>query len=48
MIFTVNLNPSLDTTVEVEELIYDDANAIVDQQKRARGKGLVAARVIKE
>lgn len=48
MIFTVNLNPSLDTTVEVEELIYDDANAIVDQQKRAGGKGLVAARVIKE
>ena len=48
MIYTVTLNPCLDTTVEVEELVYDDVNPIVDERKRASGRGIDVSRVIKE
>lgn len=48
MIYTVTLNPSLDRTVEVEELVYDDVNQIIEEKKAARGKGIDVSRVIKE
>jgi 6-phosphofructokinase 2 len=48
MIYTVTLNPSLDRTIEVEELIYDDANKIIEEKKAAGGKGIDVSRVIKE
>jgi 6-phosphofructokinase 2 len=48
MIYTVTLNPSLDITLEVEELVYDDVNGIVKEKKRAAGKGIDVSRVIKE
>ncbi len=48
MIYTVTLNPSLDRTVEVEELIYDDVNTIIEERKAAGGRGIDVSRVIKE
>jgi 1-phosphofructokinase family hexose kinase len=48
MIYTTVLNPTLDVTMEVEELVYDDANRIVETRKRAGGKGIDVARVIRE
>jgi 6-phosphofructokinase 2 len=48
MIYTVTLNPCLDITVEVEELVYDDVNYIAEERKRAGGKGIDVSRVIKE
>jgi 6-phosphofructokinase 2 len=48
MIYTITLNPSLDRTVEVEELIYDDVNKIIEERKTAGGKGIDVSRMIKE
>jgi 6-phosphofructokinase 2 len=48
MIYTITLNPHLDITVEVEELVYDDVNHIVEERKRVGGKGVDVSRVIKE
>jgi 6-phosphofructokinase 2 len=48
MIYTVTLNPILDRIVAVEELIYDDANTVVEEKKFPRGKGIDVSRVIKE
>lgn len=48
MIYTVTLNPTLDNTIEVEELLYDDVNNIKEVRKRAGGKGIVVSRVINE
>jgi 6-phosphofructokinase 2 len=48
MIYTVTLNPILDRIVEVEELIYDDVNMVVEEQKYPGGKGIDVSRVIKE
>ena len=47
MIYTVTLNPSLDTTIEVEELLYDDMNRIEEIRKRPGGKGIDVSRVVK-
>jgi 6-phosphofructokinase 2 len=48
LIYTVTLNPSLDRTVEVEELVYDDVNTIVDERISVGGKGIDVSRVLKE
>lgn len=48
MIYTVTLNPSLDRTIEVAEIIYDDVNEIIEQRSRPGGKGIDVSRVIKE
>jgi 6-phosphofructokinase 2 len=48
MIYTVTFNPYLDRTIDIQELIYDDVNEIVDENKRAGGKGIDVSRVIKE
>ena len=48
MIYTVTLNPYLDRTIDIQELIYDDVNEIVDEKRRAGGKGIDVSRVIKE
>ena len=32
MIYTVALNPSLNKSIEVEELIYDDVNKIIEER----------------
>jgi 6-phosphofructokinase 2 len=48
MIYTITLNPSLDRTIEVEELIYDDVNHVVEERRVAGGKGIDVSRVVKE
>ncbi len=48
MIYTVTFNPYLDRTIDIQELVYDDVNEIVDEKKRAGGKGIDVSRVIKE
>ncbi|MCX8110427.1 MAG: 1-phosphofructokinase family hexose kinase [Syntrophorhabdaceae bacterium] len=48
MIYTITLNPILDITMDVEELVYDDVNKVVDEAKRPSGKGIDISRVIKE
>ena len=48
MIYTVTLDPMLDRTVRVEELVYDDVNYIAGDHKRPAGKGIDVSRVIKE
>jgi 6-phosphofructokinase 2 len=48
MIFTITLNPSLNKTVGVEELMYDDVNVILGEDRSAGGKGIDVSRVIKE
>jgi len=48
MIFTITLNPSLNKTVDVEELMYDDVNVILGEERSAGGKGIDVSRVIKE
>jgi 6-phosphofructokinase 2 len=48
MIYTITLNPVLGRIVEVEELIYDDANTVVKEKKYPEGKGIDVSRVIKE
>lgn len=48
MIYTITLNPILDITIDVEELVYDDVNKVVGENKRPSGKGIDISRVIKE
>lgn len=48
MIYTVTLNPTLDNTIEVDELVYDDVNNVREVRKRAGGKGIDVSRVINE
>jgi len=48
MIYTITFNPYLDRTIDIQELIYDDVNEIVDERRRAGGKGIDVSRVIKE
>jgi 1-phosphofructokinase family hexose kinase len=48
MIYTITLSPYLDMTIEVEELFYDDVNRVVEERRRAGGKGIDVSRVIRE
>jgi len=48
MVYTVTLNPILERTLEVEEVIYDDVNRVVEERKNTGGKGIDVSRVIKE
>ena len=47
MIYTITLSPSLDRTIDVEELIYDDVNKIEEEKRRAGGRGIDVSRVIR-
>jgi 6-phosphofructokinase 2 len=48
MIATVTLNPSLDRTVTVEELVIDEANRWTSLRRYPGGKGINVSRVIHE
>jgi len=48
MIATVTLNPSLDRTVTVEELVLDEANRWTNLRQDPGGKGINVSRVIHE
>ncbi|MCX5807418.1 MAG: 1-phosphofructokinase family hexose kinase [Proteobacteria bacterium] len=48
MIYIIALNPYLDKTIDIEELVYDDVNEIVEEKNHACGKGIDVSRVIKE
>ena len=48
MIATVTLNPSLDRTVTVEELVMDEANRWTSLRRDPGGKGINVSRVIHE
>jgi 6-phosphofructokinase 2 len=48
MITTVTLNPSLDRTVAVEELVLDEANRWASLRQDPGGKGINVSRVIHE
>jgi fructose-1-phosphate kinase PfkB-like protein len=48
MIYKVALNPSLNKTIEVEELIYDELNKTIEERVYAGGKGLDVSRIMKE
>jgi 6-phosphofructokinase 2 len=48
MIYTITQSPALNRTVEVEEIIYDDVNAIIEENNTAGGKGIDVSRVIRE
>lgn len=48
MIATVTLNPSLDKTLEVENLQYDDTNRVKNVRLDPGGKGINVSRVIRE
>jgi len=48
MIATVTLNPSLDRTVAVEELVLDEANRWTSLRRDPGGKGINVSRVIHE
>ena len=48
MIATVTLNPSLDRTVTVQELVLDEANRWTDLRQDPGGKGINVSRVIHE
>lgn len=48
MVYTITLDPLLDRIVEVEELIYDDINTIVAENRYSGGKGIDVSRVIRE
>ncbi len=48
MIYTVTLNSSLDKTFDVEEFLYDEVNVILEEKRRAEGKGIDVSRVIRE
>jgi 6-phosphofructokinase 2 len=48
VIATVTLNPSLDRTVTVQELVLDEANRWTDLRRDPGGKGINVSRVIHE
>jgi 6-phosphofructokinase 2 len=48
MIYTITQSPSLNRTVEVEEIIYDDVNKVIEEKNSVGGKGIDISRVIKE
>jgi 6-phosphofructokinase 2 len=48
MIYTVTLNPALDRTVLVTQLVEDDTTRILSETLYAGGKGIDVSRVIKE
>ncbi len=48
MIYTVSLNPILERTIEIDELIYDDVNLAVNERRYVRAKGIDVSRAILE
>ena len=44
MIYTLTLNPSLEKSIDVEEFVYDDVNMILDEKRKAEGKGIDVCR----
>lgn len=48
MIITVTLNPAIDETVEIEQLVAADTNRVVAIRRDIGGKGVNVARVLKE
>ncbi len=48
MLYTLTLSPSLDRTIDVEEFVYDDVNEIIEEKRTAGGKGIDAARMVRE
>jgi 1-phosphofructokinase len=48
MIATITLNPSIDQTLEVENLVKDDANRALSITRTAGGKGLNVSKVVRE
>lgn len=47
MIYTITLNPALDRSIIVDNLVSDDANRVESEERYAGGKGIDASRVIK-
>jgi len=47
MIATVTPNPCIDLSVQVEDLLKDDANRVTEFKKYAGGKGICVSRVLK-
>lgn len=48
MIYTITLCPYLNRVVEVDEFIYDDVNNILQENRKAGGRGIDISRVVKE
>jgi 6-phosphofructokinase 2 len=48
MTYTITLNPALDRTIEIDDLVLDDANRILREARYAGGKGIDCSRVIEE
>ncbi len=48
MITTITLNPALDTTLYVKNLVADDSNRVIKVQKDPGGKGLNVSRILKK
>lgn len=48
MIYTITQSPVLNRTVEVEEILYDDVSAIIEEKNSVGGKGIDISRVIRE